>query len=65
MHDTNAVPRAPTEVAERRCWRCLQMFPSDADRVPPIREEFWLCNPCEATLLPSKRRTTGTVRPSG
>jgi hypothetical protein len=34
------------------------MFPGDADRVPPIREEFWLCNPCEATLLPSKRRAT-------
>jgi hypothetical protein len=47
-------PSVPTESATRRCWRCLQMFP-DAQHVP-TREGFWLCSPCEATLLPSKRR---------
>lgn len=35
-------------------WRCLQMFPGDADRAAPVRDEFWLCEPCEAILLPSK-----------
>jgi hypothetical protein len=34
------------------------MFPGDADRSPLVRDEFWLCDQCEATLLPSKRRAT-------
>ena len=31
MHDTTTAPQAPTEIAERRCWRCLHMFPGDAE----------------------------------
>jgi hypothetical protein len=58
MHDKSPALQAPTEMAERRCWRCLQMFPGDADRSPLVRDEFWLCDQCEATLLPSKRRAT-------
>jgi hypothetical protein len=54
MNETRTAPQPPTEVADRRCWRCLQMFPGDADRAAPVREEFWLCEPCEAILLPSK-----------
>jgi hypothetical protein len=53
MSETLA-PSAPTEGATRRCWRCLQTFP-DAQHVP-TREGFWLCEPCDTTLLPSKRR---------
>ena len=48
------VLHTPTELT-RRCWRCLQMFPTDSP--VPVRDEFWLCDPCDATLLPSKRRT--------
>lgn len=43
-----------TGLAQRRCWRCLQMFAVDTP--VPVREDFWLCDPCRATLLPSKRR---------
>jgi len=42
---------APTALAQRRCGRCLQMFAVDS---VPVREDFWLCEPCDATLLPSK-----------
>jgi hypothetical protein len=55
MHETTTAPPTPG-LAERRCWRCLQMFPGDTDRQMPVRDEFWLCEPCDATLLPSKQR---------
>jgi hypothetical protein len=51
MHETTAQHEPLTE---RRCWRCLQMFPGDGP--VPAREDFWLCEPCDATLLPSKLR---------
>jgi len=57
MHDTTTAA-APGLLAERRCWRCLHMFPGDAERGARARDEFWLCDPCEATLLPSKQRAT-------
>jgi hypothetical protein len=57
MHDTTT-RAAPGALAERRCWRCLHMFPADSERGAPAREQFWLCEPCEATLLPSKQRAT-------
>jgi hypothetical protein len=41
-----------TALTQRRCWRCLQMFA--VDEPVPVREDFWLCDPCEANLLPSK-----------
>ena len=31
-----------TEVPQRRCWRCLQMFPGDATRAPTPTPEWWL-----------------------
>jgi hypothetical protein len=55
MHEATTAPPAP-EFAQRRCWRCLQMFPGDADWPSPVGDEFWLCDPCAAVLLPSKRR---------
>jgi hypothetical protein len=55
MHDTTTAPSAPTEPAERRCWRCLRMFPGDTDALGPGGDEFWLCDPCAAILLPAKR----------
>jgi len=50
---TTFTAHVPSELAERRCWRCLNMFPA-----APVhgRDDFWLCDPCDATLLPSKRR---------
>jgi hypothetical protein len=41
-----------TDVAERRCWRCLQMFPGDSTRTPP---QWWLCDPCDRILLAPKQ----------
>jgi hypothetical protein len=43
-----------TALAERRCWRCLQMFA--VDQPVPVREDFWLCDPCGASLLPTQHR---------
>jgi hypothetical protein len=51
---TTFTAHGPSELAERRCWRCLQMFPAGPSAHG--RDEFWLCDPCDATLLPSKRR---------
>lgn len=50
-------------IAERRCWRCLCMFPGDGSGDAPVRAEFWLCRPCEAVLMPSKRRAIGDHDP--
>ena len=54
QHDEHDQPDQRV-VAERRCWRCLQMFPGDASREPTAREEWWVCEPCGASLFPSKR----------
>ena len=48
--------RSPIEVPERRCWRCLHMFPGDPAREPTPTPEWWLCDPCEQMLLGSTRR---------
>jgi hypothetical protein len=45
-----------SDVAERRCWRCLQMFPGDPTRASTPRPEWWLCDPCDRILLPAKQR---------
>jgi hypothetical protein len=45
-----------TDVAERRCWRCLQMFPGDSTAAPTPTPQWWLCEPCERILLPAKQR---------
>lgn len=44
----NGEPAPPT----RRCWRCLQTFACSADDVPPGPAQWWLCDPCQASLLP-------------
>jgi len=58
MHDTSTSPLASSMTTERRCWRCLQMFPSEAGLNAANLADFWLCDPCAATLLPSRRRPT-------
>ena len=45
-----------TDVAERRCWRCLQMFPGDSTRTPTPTPDWWLCEPCDGILLAPARR---------
>jgi hypothetical protein len=30
-------------VVDRRCWRCLQMFPGDGPAGPSPTADFWLC----------------------
>ena len=57
MHEITT-PAALSAVDERRCWRCLKMFPGNAGYGASGHEEFWLCDPCQAVLLPSKRRAT-------
>ena len=43
-----------TDVAERRCWRCLQMCPGDSTRTP-TRPQWWLCDPCDRILLAAEQ----------
>ena len=64
-HETHGMPRQPldhppwtsaatfvySEVAERRCWRCLKMFPGDSTRAPTPTPAWWLCEPCDRILL--------------
>jgi hypothetical protein len=45
-----------TDVAERRCWRCLHMFPGDSTRAPTPTPQWWLCDPCDRILLPARQR---------
>jgi hypothetical protein len=45
-----------TDVAERRCWRCLHMFPGDPTQAPTPTPQWWLCDPCERILLGPKQR---------
>lgn len=45
-----------TDVAERRCWRCLHMFPGDSTKAPTRTPERWLCDPCDRIVLPAKQR---------
>ena len=54
----DAAADTPSTLTERRCWRCLHMFPRDPAHGPPTWDEFWLCDPCQASLLPSKQRAT-------
>jgi hypothetical protein len=55
-------PRTPeallldTDVAERRCWRCLQMFPGDSTEAPTPTPQWWLCDPCDRILLAPAQR---------
>jgi hypothetical protein len=45
-----------TDVAERRCWRCLQMFPGDSTEAPTPTPQWWLCDPCDRILLAPAQR---------
>lgn len=45
-----------SEVAERRCWRCLKMFPGDGPAGPSPTADFWLCETCDATLIPERAK---------
>jgi hypothetical protein len=45
-----------TDVAERRCWRCLQMFAGDSTWAPTPTPQWWLCDPCDRILLPARQR---------
>ena len=54
-----------TDVAERRCWRCLQMFPGDSTRAPTPTPEWWLCEPCDRILLAPGRGRRDVEVPVG
>ena len=54
MTETIRFDASTADVAHRRCWRCLDTFA--VDHPVPAPEDFWLCDPCRADLLPSKER---------
>ena len=45
-----------TGVAERRCWRCLQMSPGVSTRTLTPTPQWWLCDPCDRILLAPEQR---------
>jgi hypothetical protein len=44
----------PSDLATRRCWRCLDDFEVAAEPGDRL-DGWWLCAPCNDVLLPSKR----------
>jgi hypothetical protein len=45
---------------ERRCSRCRQLFPVDAEDRPYGPTEWWLCQPCHAKLIGDRAGRTGS-----
>jgi hypothetical protein len=39
------------DIATRRCWRCLQTFACAPDDVSPGPAQWWLCDPCQQSLI--------------
>jgi hypothetical protein len=52
--DPHDIAAEPEVFMERRCWRCLKMFPGDAPAGPSPTADFWLCDPCDAALIPQR-----------
>ena len=49
-NDTVDSPAAPT----RRCWRCLQQFPTDEHDTVARPAEWWVCAACHDVLFPAR-----------
>lgn len=62
MAPTEAAPDLPI-TPSRRCWRCLQTFACEANDVHPGPAEWWLCDPCHASLLTSEPGRAAQPRP--
>ncbi len=43
---------APAAEPTRRCWRCLQQFPTDAPDEVVRPAEWWVCSACHDALFP-------------
>ena len=54
--DTSDALLLDSDVGERRCWRCLHMFPGESTRAPTPTPQWWLCDPCERILLAPAQR---------
>jgi hypothetical protein len=44
-----------TDVAERRCWRCLHTVPRDSPRARTPRPQWWRCDSCDRILRPAEQ----------
>jgi len=44
-----------SDVAEQRCWRCLQLFPGGSTRAPTPTPQ-WFCGPCDRILRAPTQR---------
>ena len=49
------------ELPPRQCGRCRMMFDGDPALDIRLRNEWWLCPPCEATLLPARARRGNVI----
>jgi hypothetical protein len=46
---------AVATVNTRRCWRCLQQFPTDPQDGPVRAAEWWVCTDCHDALFTRSR----------
>jgi hypothetical protein len=46
----------------RQCGRCRLLFDGDPTLEPQGRPQWWLCPPCQASLLPKRLAEAGTDR---
>ncbi len=44
----------------RKCGRCRLFFDGDPTLEPQARAQWWLCPPCQASLLPRRLVAAGT-----
>ena len=55
MSASDASPQ-PSPPSLRQCGRCRLFFPAVADLHPAERKEWWACNDCKASIIPSQIR---------
>ena len=49
------------DVVTRQCARCRMMFEADPALDLRARQEWWLCPPCEVSLLPNRAKKSNVI----
>jgi hypothetical protein len=58
MPASETADKQPDQAATRQCGRCRVAFPDDPTLHSVAQAEWWLCDPCRATLLGTPRQAT-------
>lgn len=54
-------PEDGDDLATRQCQRCRMMFDADPTLDRLVRDQWGLCPPCEAILLPTRARRANVI----